>query len=680
MIEIAEFLEYCKKLNVDCHNNFLQIPSAFDIETSSFYSKRLEKQACMYIWMFGIKEEVTYGRTWEEFLDFIDKLVDILQLNEFRKLVVYVHNLSYEFGFIGKLYEWKKVFALKERKVLTADNGFIQFRCSYLLSGLSLAKTAENCKTKIRKMVGDLDYDLIRNSKTSLSKKELKYCEYDIKVILIYIGEKIISDGGIEKIPLTKTGYVRNYCRNKCLYLDKSEHYNKSYKKLMDYLTLTKDEYDLCVKTFGGGYTHASPYRVDKIFYNVKSKDFTSSYPAQAVYNYYPMSKGKRIKIKNLDEFNYYLEKYCCMFEVRFEGLEDCFHYENYLSNHKCKIDGNRQISNVRVVSADILETALTEVDFRIIKKCYTWKKIYIKNFWIYKRGYLPKELVECILKFYGDKTTLKGVEGKEEEYLNGKEMVNAIYGMIVTAIIRDEIKFIDDWIKTPPDIDKEIEKYNNKRRFLFYPWGIYITAHAREYLWRAIFELMEDYLYADTDSVKYINPEKHEEFFIKENKRIYFMLQKAMEYHGLEIEKIKPKNNKGKECILGLWDDDGHYDAFKTLGAKRYIYKKHGENTKITIAGLSKEKGAEWLRKNYGNYGMFNYFTDGMYIPPDGTGKMTYTYINDKIDGVVKDYQGNCGEYHENSCIHLEKQPFELSLSSDFISYLRGINKYDIE
>lgn len=678
MLEIPEFIKYCKKLKIESKCNYLQVASGFDIETTSF-SDQSEKRALMYIWMFGIKDKVTYGRTWDEFLDLMDEIVDIFNLHSQNKLIIYVHNLSYEFGFLGKKYVWEKVFALKERKVLSCFNGFFEFRCSYLLSGLSLEKTALQCSKKIRKKVGDLNYNLIRNSKTVLSKKELKYCEYDILVILTYIGEKIEKEGGVHKIPLTKTGYVRNYCRNKCLYINSKKQYNNGYKMLMEQLTLTKEEYELCARVFCGGFAHGSPYRVDKIFINVKSKDFTSSYPAQAIYNYYPMSKGKKVRISSYKELKYYFDKYCCMFDIKFEGLEDKFHYENYLSSHKCKIEGEHLISNGRVVSADILETSATEVDFRIIKKCYTWKKMSVRNFYIYKRGYLPKELVECIINFYEKKTVLKGVEGFEEEYLNNKEMLNAIYGMIVTNIIRDIILFDDDWTKEKVNIYEEIEKYNNsKRRFLFYPWGIYITAHGREYLWRGIFHLKGDYIYSDTDSLKYKNWLIHEAFFAKENNMIIEKLHKALDYHKIPYEKISPLNNKGEKCTIGIWDDDGTYDIFKMLGSKRYMCKKHGKDTAITIAGLSKKQGAKWLKDNFGNYGMFNYFTDGMYIPPEGTGKMTFTYINDATEGYIKDYQGNIAYYHEDSSINLEKQPFELSLSSDFISYLKGIYLYE--
>lgn len=202
------------------------IPAGYDIETSSFYINDV-KYATMYEWTFGygvmnndvLTTYVTYGRTWEEFerlLNFTAMLLDLNPQN--RRLVVYVHNLPYEWQWIRKRFKWDKVFLLDDRKPVYAitSNG-IEFRCSLKLSGKSLANTAKDLtKYKVTKAVGDLDYNLIRLSQTPLTEKELGYCERDVLVMLSYIQEKIEADGDISRIPLTKTGYVRRYCKKAC--------------------------------------------------------------------------------------------------------------------------------------------------------------------------------------------------------------------------------------------------------------------------------------------------------------------------------------------------------------------------------------------------------------------------------------------------------------------------------
>lgn len=202
-------------------NKVANISASFDIETSSFmYGDN--KCAIMYIWQFGFNGMVTTGRTWEEFVNLLEEISMYMRLQYgYRHLIIYVHNLSYEFQFMRKWLEWAKIFSLDKRKPLKAVtyNGF-EFRCSYLLSGYSLAKLGgELTRYEVSKKEGQLNYDLIRTPITPLTEKELEYCVYDVLVVMAYIQEKIENEGGISKIPLTKTGYVRNYCREKCLYV-----------------------------------------------------------------------------------------------------------------------------------------------------------------------------------------------------------------------------------------------------------------------------------------------------------------------------------------------------------------------------------------------------------------------------------------------------------------------------
>ena len=205
---------------------FYNIPCGFDIETSSFYVND-EKQAIMYEWTFGIgligndsfNTYITAGRTWEEFYYFINTVATWLECNPVsRRLVCYVHNLPYEWQFIRKRFTWDKIFLIDDRKPVYAitDTG-IEFRCSLKLSGKSLANTAKDLmKYKTEKLSGELDYEKIRHSETPLTEREWAYCEHDVKVMLSYIQEKIEQDGDISRIPLTKTGYVRRYCKKCC--------------------------------------------------------------------------------------------------------------------------------------------------------------------------------------------------------------------------------------------------------------------------------------------------------------------------------------------------------------------------------------------------------------------------------------------------------------------------------
>ena len=259
---------------------YYNIPCAFDIETTSTYIGG-QKVAFMYVWVLNINGTSIIGRTWEEFEMCLETIHKKLFTSPERIFVIYVHNLGFEMSFIGRRFKWEKVFSVDTRKPIYArDERGIEFRCSYLLSGYNLAKVAENLQTfKIRKLVGDLDYYRVRHSKTYISPKEMRYVINDGRIVVAYIAEEIARNGNIAKIPLTKTGYVRIACRRNCFSKSHREKRGNKYRARMKQLTLTLDEYDLLKDAFAGGFVHCNPFYTDKILYNVKSYDFTSSYP-----------------------------------------------------------------------------------------------------------------------------------------------------------------------------------------------------------------------------------------------------------------------------------------------------------------------------------------------------------------------------------------------------------------
>ena len=215
---LAQFKKTKLKKDKKTKCEYLNIEAAFDIETTSL-TVAGEKNAFMYIWMFGIGygSDVFYGNTWDEFCECVEIVSDYFDLDNDRRLIVYVHNLGYEFQFMRRIFQWDGVFSITERKPIKAlTTSGIEFRDSYILSAYSLAGTAKNLsKHKVKKMEGDLDYSLTRHYKTPLTEKEMGYCENDIVVILAYINEQIEQNkGNITKIPLTNTGRVRQYVKD----------------------------------------------------------------------------------------------------------------------------------------------------------------------------------------------------------------------------------------------------------------------------------------------------------------------------------------------------------------------------------------------------------------------------------------------------------------------------------
>ena len=667
--------------------NYLNVPCAFDIETTSTVING-EKFAFSYIWQFGIGlNHVYYGRTWGELIEFLEDLQDYLQLNDSNRLIMYVHNLGYEFQFMRKYFNWVNIFAIDERKPIKAlcDLG-IEFRDSYILSGYSLANTAKNLtKHKIAKMVGDLDYSLIRHTLTPLTEIELKYCENDILVILAYIDEQIEQYTDITKIPLTNTGRVRSYVRNNCYY-DNTNHKKSNkgkyirYRKIMSDLTIDIKSYIQLKTAFMGGFTHSNPYHTGITLENVGSIDLTSSYPSVMCAELYPMSRPKELKPSSYDELKQLAKTYCIVLDVKFIGLKNILGYESYISESKCKnlVGGN--INNGRVYEADELSITLTDVDMQIIERVYSWDKIALKNVMGFRKAYLPKSIIESILNLYQDKTTLKGVQGKEVEYLLSKGMLNSVYGMSVTDIVKDNAIYNDaeNWDFEKVDIAEEIEKYNgSKNRFLYYAWGIYVTAYARRNLWTGILAVGNDYVYSDTDSIKALNYDNHTPYVEAYNKNVLAKLYKMCDELDFDPSLLKPKTVTGEVKPLGVWEFEGNYNRFKTLGAKRYLVQE-GDKYSLTVAGLSKANGMQYIKDVCGNDSdkIFDMFNDNLYIPSDKTGKMTHTYIDNEQAHQVTDYLGHTVTEHALSGVHLGACDFTLSISQQYMKFLNQLSK----
>ena len=711
---------------------YYNIPVSFDIETSNFYRDNEtgivvdykqkqetlkknplynpEKIAIMYVWQFGINGRVIIGRTWNEFKKLTDRLTEKLHLNENKRLIIYVHNLAFEFQFIRKLFNWKDTFNIELRKPIYAitETG-LEFRCSLLLSGYSLAKLGEQLqKYKCEKMVGDLDYTLLRHSETELTEKEIGYCVNDVKVVMCYIQELIEDNSNrISLIPLTKTGFVRRFCREKtmqCRNKSGKRTRNKDYTSLIKSLNINNlDEFNTLQRAFQGGFTHSNAKHTGDVYENVASYDFTSSYPYVMISEKFPMSTGQETYITSKEQFENILKNNLSVFDITFYDLFPKITADNPISESKCLYSTDRRtwikendvvINNGRVVCAKEITVSITNIDFEVYRKFYSWKKIKVGRMYVYHKHYLPTELINAILELYENKTKLKGVKGKEKEYLSSKEMINSVYGMSVTNPLRDEILYSETWEErelTDEEKSAELEKQNDScKRFLFYAWGVFVTAYARRNLFTGIAEFQDDYIYSDTDSIKVLNYENHKTYIESYNKLALMKLETACRYHGIDIEKIKPKTIKGVEKPLGVWDFEGVYTKFKTLGAKRYMVQQNNcltgidgktYNVSLTVSGVNKKNAIPYLfEKCKGDENkMFNEFKDGLIIPQENTGKLLHTYIDEEKTGTLTDYTGKTAEFKEYSAVHLEPTDYSLSLADLYIKYLRKVKTVEL-
>ena len=620
-IEATSYIKLNGKIyNASCYENF----NKKQRDLCEFYS-------IMYIWMFSINEAVYYGRTWEDLKEFLDLLVE----NVPEKKIVFVHNLSYEFQFIRSIFDIKSVFARTKRKVMKCDLSYynIEFHCTYFMTNISLEKLADTFKLPIKKLVGNLDYDIIRVPTTKLTPKELAYCENDCLVIYHYIKLELEDYLRVDKIPITSTGKVRRELQE-LVYKDLG--YRRNIRKAIN---TEPHIYNLLIEAFQGGYTHANWIFADEVIENVDSFDFTSSYPYVMTCFKYPMSEFVPDNIKSVNDM---YRLYAYLLVVRFKNLQ-CKYYNNFISSSKCRYIKGGKFDNGRIMSADEIEIVLTDIDFRFILETYNCEYEIIESYSaLYK--YLPKLLINFILDKYVKKTELKGIEEEEVNYNRVKAMFNSIYGMTVTNTIRDEVIYdnIIGWSEkelTNEDIIKALEK-EKKKGFLSFSIGVWVTAYARYNLLSNLIKLDKYNLYADTDSLKLIkgyNKNVIEEY----NKNVKERIKYVSEILNIPIEKYSPKDIKGDKHLLGVFEsetkkgDPFTYKKFITQGAKKYAIEDFKGNIKITVAGVPKKKGAKCLNK-------IEDFRDDLLFKSSITGKQTLIYLDEQIENEVIDYQGN--------------------------------------
>lgn len=663
--------------------SYVNLPLSFDIETTSFYkdgehiysnadvsiNKSLThtsiKCAVMYVWQLAIDEDVVIGRTWSQFVQMLARLQNVFNCYNNRYLIIYVHNLTYEFQFMRRWLTWKDVFALDNRVVVSATTDMnIIFRCSFKLSGYSLATVAKNLNiSHLEKLSGYLSYTEMRHGETDLNEDEIAYCINDVLIVTAYISEQIISWGGIANIPLTQTGAIRRVTRKNCF------KYSR-YKWFIKKLTFQIPEYELVRKAYSGGFVHCNVMYISQVLSNVSSYDLTSSYPSVMVTEKFPMTKGIFLHIETEEDIIEMARRYCLILDVKFLNLKSKVLCERILSFSKCfEVSRDCLIDNGRVDSSGYVRVCLTEVDFLYVRKFYKWDDMRIVSCVMYEKRYLPKPIVETIIELYSKKTTLKDVKGREKEYFHSKELLNSMYGMCATNIVRDNFAYSNDvWAIEKCDVVDEIEKYNKgEGRFLFYVWGVYVTAYARRNLYDAILECGDDYVYSDTDSIKILNRKRHEEYFKRYNENIIKKVEAALQWHNIDVRAGSPMNLNGVKKPLGVWQYEGEYSKFKSLGAKRYLTYKDGKYT-ITVAGLSKQLGRDYVA---GQKEPFTFFNDMMTIDRKHSGRLTHTYCDYEIQGQFIDLNGKRGSYYERSFVHIEESEYNLSLAKQYLDYI---------
>ena len=563
--------------------SYANLIAAFDIETS-----RVEglDHSAMYVWQLALGDDVIIGRTWAEWRSCLWRISSTLPKG--LTLVLWVHNLSYEFNWLQDQYRYneREVFATGPHEVLrcTQYGGRFEWRCSYQLTNMSLGQMCKRYGAKHQKLDGDdYNYTETRYPWTPLGYRELRYCIHDVLGLVESIRALLAEEGDTYySLPSTATGFVRREVK-------RAMHDRR--KSAVLPAVMTYNEYLLMRWTFRGGNTHASRFWSGQILSGVQSWDRSSSYPDVICNAQFPMAKFEELpaSLSELDRAIYKAHR-PILAHLRLVGvrLKDRYYPIPYLARAKCQGLQRVVCDNGRILEADVLEVGVTDVDLRIIRDQYEIDRTDVLELHASRYGRLPKEITQLVRQYYRDKTKYKGATEPAELtiYRRAKERINSVYGMMVMDPLRQKYVYSGELtLKESEDPEADLVK-QNKRAFLLYAWGVWVTAWARWELEQAISTLHSQgacVVYCDTDSVKFFGPGNLS--------AINDRLRERSEESGSWAD-----DRHGERHYMGVWEPDGEYLRFKTLGAKKYVVEE-SDGLHVTIAGVGKRKGAAELQ-----------------------------------------------------------------------------------
>ena len=556
-----------------------------------------------------------------------------------------------DFQFLKGWYDFQpdEVFRTEPRKVLKCEMfDHFEYRCSYFLTNMSLDQFTRQMNVENRKLSGDIfDYSKVRYPWTELSDYEIQYCINDVQGLAEALLKKLAADGDtVRTVPLTSTGYVRRDTKKAMSLYD----HNALVNMLPDV-----ELYAMLRRAFRGGNTHANRWYAGDIIKNVSSMDIVSSYPAVMLTCEYPMGRFTEKENCTIKQLKQLLKNKAVLMEIALFNVDliDIYTGCPYLSRDKCYNVVNGKYDNGRILSADYLETTITDIDFKIIKSMYRWSNMTPIKVMYTKYRPLPAPLRSVVLNYYKVKTELKHIGPDDPQYIYyaiNKAKLNACYGMCRTDIRKDLLEFVNgDFVYQNKPLEDLIAA-SNKKAFLAYQWGTWVTRHRRARLQAGIDLAGHNFLYRDTDSVKYIGEIDIEPF--NEIRRREAYEKGAYAY-----------DNNGEIHYIGVYENEGYAlpNRFCTLGAKKYVLEDSQGKLHITIAGVNKRKGAEEL-------GKIENFKEG-FVFWDAGG--TESLFNDNI---IRDIQIDGHDLEIRDNVVIRDSTYTLSITAEYLDILLGV------
>ena len=609
-----------------------------------------------------------YGRNLKELYDclknFHNDYVSCLQSNGKVYCRVYVSDLKYYYYFFQKAgWNITDLFSVKgEPAYFFVDDIYCEFRCFGVFTDLNdfdfykdyvvnLPVSMYTPDENYSREGYEEEYNNFYSSLYNYSLEEYRDENYELNIIdyLQGMSRTICIRDFVNKykerteekncihLPVTQIGLVKDELRK---YRRRANTY--------EMLTIRElNEYNILKYSPSGGICDYNYKFKNKLLHNIVCFDLNKAYPS-VMYNSNDFPIEYRGYERSMTGEKYYnlIKNYACCARIEFINLEKKNIFPAFKTNCQQQYANGLTYGVVNIgrdlIHADRIVLNLTDMDFRTLEKFYNFDSFTVKDCYIYKRGYLPKSLVKCMINFFiaGEIAT-----DKVEKTLY-KKSTNSTYGLLLNDFLKvyKEFNKLKGIIK-PEEMQDRLDNYNNrilnsKDEYACFHWGVYIAAIVRYNISVLIEKAIElgIWVYTDTDSLYVIKNEKFAEwnnFVDKYNKLIH---AKNNELYNKNVRSGCIYKCGNKE--LGLLEIDKDCADFKLLCKKEYIYRERkyceaefGIATEYTIdakmAGVSKDKVISYCEE----LDSIDEFSYGMTIP-----KCKREFIETE-NGVYKNY-----------------------------------------
>lgn len=528
----------------------------YNTEKTYYRGKEQSVIADWIIFEDGVKKS---GYGMDEMMAMLHAFNTTLDDKSCYRAKVFVRNASYFFQFVRDYYDFsrEKILAVNEHKLIHFSMGKIDFQC---LTYHSNMKMKEYC-----------------NKYSSYPYNEDNLEERCLSMRSALMNEMKAENDDLYSIPDTSTGYVRRDVMN----------------ALHSYNQKAQRNYHLDMTTFllldnalRGGNCVVNRLRIGEIIEDVKSVDRCSAYTDSILNHEFPMGKWtSRTDDCQWEDYDWAVNhSKAVVMQVEFfnTSLKNEYHPAPYIdANHCTFYDDDNDIQNGRIISAHHFTTVITDVDFDIIQRQYNFKAE-ILQMATSQYGKLPECLLNVQRKYYTLKTELKGVEGQEFQYMKNKAKNNSIAGIFQQRMIKPTYKANgNQLVECKFSLEEKLEEAN-KKAYVSFGWGVWATAWARWELQKGIDAVGINFVYSDTDSIKYTG---NFDFSEMNNAKI----QESKLNGGVAKDKHNEKH------YVGVWEQEKTATKFCMLGQKKYACcYDDTNNVIITVSGLDKELGSE--------------------------------------------------------------------------------------